>query len=394
MTRNHTEDKMTFSGDARCAMPADALTPPYHVLGQGLNRSQAIFEGGRGRVAFLGGSITTMKGWRDIISERLEARFPATDFDFIDAGIGGTNSTYGTFRLQRDAWCHGSVDLLFLEFSVNDSRREAKPGNELRCEAYEGIIRQAKQLNPEIDIIAQYLVDQSKVEAYRQGVEPGPISDHMEIVTHYNLPAINQAAAITAALDASEFAWKDFTYDSCHPCPFGHEQYVKQIEILLDEAWGDGNEAPPRETSLPKPLHPGHLGEATLIPATDARIIKGWEMVRGWEAEKVCNYSGPVDVLTATEPGAELEFTFTGTTLALSAIAGMDAGRLELSLDDGPYQVFDLFDEYCPKFHRPIFPVLTTGLPKGAHTLRIRIAEAASPESTGTAARILDFGVA
>ena len=48
-----------------------------------------------GRIAYLGGSITTMQGWRALTYELFRTRFPETEFDFIDAGIGGTNSTLG-----------------------------------------------------------------------------------------------------------------------------------------------------------------------------------------------------------------------------------------------------------------------------------------------------------
>ena len=98
-------------------------------------------------------------------------------------------------------------------------------------------------------------------------------------------------------------------------------------------------------------------------------------------------------MLMATTAGAEFEFTFNGSMLTLNAIAGMDAGILEISLDGDPHTVIDLFDEYCSKFHRPVFPVLHSGLPEGGHTVHIRLAAESNPESTGTAARILAFGV-
>ncbi len=393
MSCNHTEDRMSFTGDATRTMPEDALRAPYYRLGCGLSRSLVAIHSGQCRVAFLGGSITAMPGWRAMVCDDLEAQFPDTQFDFIDAGIGGTNSTYGTFRFERDVCCHGCVDLLFLEFAVNDSRRTGKPGNELRTKAFEGIIRQAIALNPQIDIIVQYLCDASKVEAYAQGMEPGPITDHEAVVRHYDLPVINQATAVIAGLNAKEFVWKEFSCDSCHPAPFGHNRYVREIKTLLAEAWGADALPIAVAMTLPPPLHCDHLGRVRLVSSSEAAIKSGWEFVKGWEAEKVCNYSGPVDVFTAKTAGAELEFAFNGSMLALSAIAGMDAGTLEIILDGGPHTFFDLFDEHCPKFHRPVFPVLLSGLPEGGHTVHIRLAAESNPESAGTAARILAFGV-
>lgn len=56
----------------------------------------------KGCVAFLGGSITEMEGWRNMIQEDLRKRFPDTKFQFIDAGIGSTGSTPHAFRFEND----------------------------------------------------------------------------------------------------------------------------------------------------------------------------------------------------------------------------------------------------------------------------------------------------
>ncbi len=131
------------------------------------------------------------------------------------------------------------------------------------------------------------------------------------------------------------------------------------------------------------------LTGARLIGTKDAR---GWTMVRGWLAELVCNYSGPVDVLTATKPGETLSLPFVGTMLAMHAIAGMDAGVLEVSIDGGEFTEMDLFDNNCLRFHRPVFRMLAHGLANGPHTARLRVADRQNPRSTGRAVRVLPFG--
>ena len=45
-----------------------------------------------GRVAFMGGSITQMNGYRPMVARWLQKRFPGTKFDFINAGISSTLS--------------------------------------------------------------------------------------------------------------------------------------------------------------------------------------------------------------------------------------------------------------------------------------------------------------
>lgn len=107
-----------------------------------------------------------------------------------------------------------------------------------------------------------------------------------------------------------------------------------------------------------------HLAEARLIAPTQA---EGWRMVRGWQAEKVCNFASPVDVLTAEAPGETLSFAFSGRSLAVRAIAGFDAGVLEITIDGVARPDYDLFDQpYCAMFHRPVFHVIAQGLPAGS----------------------------
>lgn len=74
------------------------------------------------RVAFLGGSITEMEGYRPLVEKWLTERFPQTKFSFIRAGISSTCSNTGAFRFQRDVVAQGPVDLLLVEFAVNDDQ--------------------------------------------------------------------------------------------------------------------------------------------------------------------------------------------------------------------------------------------------------------------------------
>jgi len=77
----------------RAAQAEDAVRKGnggYFTIRRSLNNARIAFESGSARVVFLGGSITHMKGWRAMISKDLQARFPNTTFDFVDAGIPST----------------------------------------------------------------------------------------------------------------------------------------------------------------------------------------------------------------------------------------------------------------------------------------------------------------
>jgi hypothetical protein len=86
------------------------------------NSRIAIEKKGRATVAFMGGSITEMNGYRPMLMDFLAKRYPECQFTFINAGISSTCSTTGAFRLSRDVLSLGPVDLFFIEFAVNDDQ--------------------------------------------------------------------------------------------------------------------------------------------------------------------------------------------------------------------------------------------------------------------------------
>jgi lysophospholipase L1-like esterase len=150
---------LLFSAPAPGGAPqktqGDGKSPNVHPRGA-LNNSRLQFEGQKvGHVAFLGGSITEMNGYRPLVCDFLRRRFPQTLFTFTNAGIASTCSTTGAFRLASDVLAQGSVDLLFIEFAVNDdqdahhTRRECIRG-------MEGIVRHVLAHNPNADIVGTY----------------------------------------------------------------------------------------------------------------------------------------------------------------------------------------------------------------------------------------------
>ena len=51
------------------------------------NTSFCLTKNKKVTIAFLGGSITHMKGWRDLVSEKLKSQYPDVVFTIINAGI-------------------------------------------------------------------------------------------------------------------------------------------------------------------------------------------------------------------------------------------------------------------------------------------------------------------
>ena len=117
----------------------------HYTIRGSLNNSFIKFERERrGRVAFIGGSITEMVGWKDMMEQQLQQRFPFTTFEFVEAGISSTGSTPGAFRLDNDVLSKGKIDLLFIDGSANDMTNGFTPEEQVR--GVEGEIRHALEL--------------------------------------------------------------------------------------------------------------------------------------------------------------------------------------------------------------------------------------------------------
>jgi lysophospholipase L1-like esterase len=348
---------------------------------------------GKGRVAFLGGSITHMtNGWRSMVCQSLEKRFPKATFDFIDAGIPSTDSTLGAFRLRADVFGHGPVDLLFVEFAVNDSTNGRSSKESIR--GMEGIIRQARQHNPHIDIVMLYFVDPPKMEHFRQGKTPPVIVSHEQVARHYNIPSINLAREVTDRIDAGEFDWKAF--GGLHPAAFGHRVYARSIDRLLDGVWRDPlpEAVAIRPHRMPnKPLDPRNYSLGRYVDLNHAHLVKGWRRISSWTTRKGHTREGFVRVpmLIAEHPGAVLGLRFEGTAVGIVVVAGPDVGMVEFSIDDGPFRRLDQYTQWSSYLHIPWAYMLAADLERGNHALTLRTIDQKNPKSQGHAVRIVKF---
>lgn len=365
-----------------------------YALRGGMNHSAKLLrEGGAMTVAFLGGSVTAGAGssdaertsYRALICHYLESKYPGTTFTFINAAIGGTDSTYGAFRLEEHVFRQGPVDLLFVDFAVNDTGNR---NQSLR--ALEGIIRRARRLCPLVDICLLYMADKGGFERFTtEGLLQTNVYHHEEAADYYRIPSVNLAEAIYSRLKKGRFSWGQFSLDEVHPLDFGYSLYAAFIIQFLNRAlqadpWGltdDKGGKSPIDTCC---YENGHMiSPLEVIQAT------GWKMIGGWSATKICNWSPPSDIFAGEQPGDRFQFEFSGTAFGISLLAGMDTGDIEIALNDGPCRMISLFDRHCLDFYRPKIVLLADGLIHGRHKVTLRISQSKHPQSTGHAIRIL-----
>ncbi|BBE19482.1 xylanase [Aquipluma nitroreducens] len=368
----------------------------YHTMRSKLHNAQMIFEREKkGRVAFLGGSITAMNGWRDSICVYLQKHFPDTKFDFIAAGIPSFGSTPGAFRFERDVLKNGKVDLLFEEAAVND--RVNGFGPETQILGMEGIVRHARESNPAMDIVIMHFVDPDKMAEYRKGITPPEIQNHEKVAAHYGISTINLAKEVTERIDNGEFTWEN-DFKNLHPSPFGQHIYYQSMKTFLETCWSGFVADDDKLTAYPLPakLNEASYTKGILIPAVNAKLVKGWQAIHNWTPTDKTGTRDDftnVSMLVAETPGETLKFDFEGNAVGIAVASGLDAGMVEFRIDKGDWKKQDLYTQWSSQLHLPWFYTMGYGLKEGSHRLEISVLPEKNIQSKGTACRIRYFYV-
>ena len=365
-----------------------------HMRGQSQNARIRFEKEKNGHVAFIGGSITEMNGYRPMIMDILKRRFSQTQFTFTAAGISSTCSTTGAFRLHDHVLSKGPVDLFFVEFAVNDDQDAHH--TRLECiRGMEGIVRHTRLHNPNADIVIIYFVNPDMLETWQSGKIPLSVGAHREVAEYYQVPAINLAKEIADRITAGKLTWEQF--GGTHPKQQGNEICASMIDRLMSMVWTQPLPVDVR-------LEPHRLPEdaldnnsyfrGRLIPTGKAEIIRDmavkvpdWSKIKGGCRSRFVSDK----LLCASKPGAEITLDFEGTAIGAYVLAGPDAGIVEMSIDGAPYKPFNLFHRFSMGLHYPRTVVFDADLKPGEHTLRLRISANKDERSAGHAMRVLHF---
>lgn len=345
-------------------------------------------------VAYLGGSITFNNGWRDKTCSYLQEQYPKKNFTFINAGIPSLGSLPHAFRFEQDVLNKGIPDLLFIETAVNDYTNETDSLTQIR--ALEGIVRHAKSVNPEVDIIFMSFADPDKTANYARGNVPLEIRNHELVANHYLLPSINLAKEVADRLQAKEFSW-DEDFKDLHPSPFGQELYFQSIAYLLQTTYAKfqaDTSAVVKKYKQPIPLEKKSFAHGRYVSISDAKVQNGWQLIKNWKpADKAGTRSGFVDVpvLEATTTNATLTLEFTGNAVGIGIVSGPDTGEINYKINNGPWQKMDLYTQWSSGLHLPWYKLLAAGMKNKKHTLHLKISDSKNAKSKGNACRIVYF---
>ncbi len=385
------------------ATPPQGLVPSsanVHLRGRFANSYSAITERKTATVAFLGGSITEMKGYRVMLERWLEQSFPETSFRFVNAGISSTCSTTGAFRLSRDVLAH-QPDLLFVEFAVNDDQ-DAAHSSAACVRGMEGIVRQTLLQHPPIDLVITHFVNPPMLESLQQVETPISIAAHESVASHHGVSTVNLANEVADRIAAGRLTWEQ--YGGTHPAEAGNAIAAEMVEDLLTTAWKQV--AAERKTSkassesdsslrrLPKKMDAQSYESGRLIDIAAAQCDDDWHLGRpDWSQVpgSLRDRFAEDELLAASKVGAELKLKFEGKAIGLYVLAGPDAGTVEYVIDNEPAGVIDLYHRFSKGLHYPRTVMLSGDLGGGPHELLLRVGPKGERADGGSAVRILAF---
>lgn len=324
-------------------------------------------------VAFLGGSITQMKGWRDQVKEDLQQRFPYTKFHFIEAGIASLGSTPHAFRFEQDVLAQGTPDLMFVEATVNDHTNGFGPEAQVR--GMEGIVRHALKANPCMDIVVLDFIYDPFLPMLEDGVEPDVVLNHERVANHYHLNSINMVDEIYGRIAAGELTWKQF--GGTHPAWLGHKYYTAAVAKVLDANTRPVDQYVVKPHALPEePLDIYNYEGGFQVPVTEATKLRGFSVVDDWApADDAEKRPGFVHVpMLSTDKGGSFAFEFDGRAVGIYCVCGPDAAELKYRIDGGEWKSLDTYTAWSKSLYLPWVYMLADELDGGHHRLQVKVA--------------------
>lgn len=352
------------------------------------SNSRLAFEKKKaGRVAFMGGSITEMNGYRPMVSKWLEQRFSKTKFEFINAGISSTCSTTGAFRLRRDVLDHGPIDLFFIEFAVNDDQ-DAGHSKEACIRGMEGLIRQVREKSPKTDVVVTYFVNQGMLEQLKQGKVPLPMAAHERVLEKYGVSRVHLARELAHQIKQGSFSWQKF--GGTHPKEPGNRLCANMHAQMLDKAWAGKMPNEFENKKLPaQPIDENSYFNGRFLSPAKATLAEGWKFSEPeWNDLKGGKRKRYLDrpLLHSQGPGKPVHLKFEGQAIGAFVSAGPDAGILEFVIDGKRKGSVDLFHRYSRGLHYPRSVMFAHDLSPGPHEIELSI-----KAGERTAVRILEF---
>lgn len=319
-------------------------------------------------LGFLGGSIT-----QGSLATRPEfcyayhvyewwcRTFPQSEFTYVNAGIGATDSQFGCARADSDLLACGP-DFCIIEFSVNDA------SNEHFLETYEGLVRKVygSERRPAVLLVHNVCYDNGANAQLMHG----------RVGRYYDLPSVSMQSCIYPELVSGRLENRSITPDDLHPNDVGHELVASVITRFLEGVLTDRDNEESEPEFPEKPLTPNAY-ESSVRFRNDNSSPECKGFVPDTEPQ-----NGITDIFkkgwTASEKGASITFEVEGSCIGVQyrKTIQLPAPVAELILDGDESRPFRLDANFEETWGDKL--VLDTILEHGErkmHRVEIRLTE-------------------
>lgn len=214
-------------------------------------------------IACIGGSITQgtisngtddsqvspKRSYADIYFSWWEQTFPDTEFTFINAGIGATDSYIGVHRVQKDV-LDFSPDLVLVEFSVNDADSPTYKTT------YDNLVRRILLSDGHPAVMLLFMGQTNGATA---------LGSHVLVGFNYKLPMVSYTSLIQDMMEQEVFSAKQLSGDQVHPSALGHAITGEILWKYFNAVYAVRNELPgPQEFTVSAVTHECYMNASLL----------------------------------------------------------------------------------------------------------------------------------
>lgn len=323
------------------------------------------------RIAFFGGSITDGTGasdaentsYRAIVTQWFKKQYPDAQIITKNASIGGTGTSLGMFRCQKDALSF-EPDLIFMEYAVND---EGDTYENIALQT-ESIIRTVIKHDPMTDIIAVITTGEPMLKYMQNGKEADSVTAQTDIANYYGIPLIKAGNSLLAQTAVTSLTMHDLIPDGLHPNDSGHKIYAESVIKYIAKCL-DNCSAKAVPHVLPDKLYGNASDNARLVDIgnADDLVLNGFEFKNSIKDNRFNEY------IEGTHPGDSFSFTFEGTRAAFYWMGGGVSCDVTVCIDGGEPFTARSWDHYVRSFHKMQAATFAKDLAFGTHTVKVTI---------------------
>ncbi|MDH7463177.1 SGNH/GDSL hydrolase family protein [Chitinophagaceae bacterium 26-R-25] len=343
------------------------------------NFFEKIREGKQIKIGYLGGSITeAVGGWREQSLQKLQERYPAATFTGINAGVGGTGSDLGVFRVQKDVIDH-EPDLVFVEFAVNDAGLPPKTIQK----AMEGIVRKIWRFNKHTDICFVYTMMEQMVDTLKTGSLWPSMLAMEQIAEHYGIPSVMFAKPVMDLYNSGHLVFTGnaekmddkivFSRDRVHPYPTtGHRIYTEALMKFFETAEKNAGRL---THHLSSPFTRDNWEDAVMLPASVLTQSGTWNNLSNTNDSVAVRLQNRFPYLISSdEVGASIQMQFKGRSIGLYDVVGPGCGQFQVKVDQHSPVLIPRFDKYAAKWRSHYF-FLPEEMNEGTHDVVFSVSE-------------------